>query len=90
MKPHRGVLILVLGILSLVGCGIFAGIPAWVMGTNDLKLIDAGTMDPSGRGLTQAGQILGMIATILFAVGVLVVLVLLILGVIGGAASHRG
>ena len=89
MKPHRGVLILILGILSLVGCGIIAGIPAWIMGSGDLKEIDAGTMDPSGRGLTQAGKILGMIATILFIIGVVVVGLLLILGVIGGAVSKQ-
>jgi len=65
MKPHRGVLILVLGILSFVFCGIFTAIPAWIMGSADLKEIDAGTMDPAGRGMTSAGRILGMINTLL-------------------------
>jgi len=64
-KPHRGVLILVLGILSIVLCGFFTGIPAWVMGNNDLKEMEQGIMDPSGRGMTQAGRIIGMIITIL-------------------------
>jgi hypothetical protein len=65
-KPHRGVLILVLGILSIVlGCGFFTGIPAWVMGNNDLKEMEQGIMDPSGRGMTQGGRIIGMIITIL-------------------------
>src|SRR5690242_17990991 len=32
MEPHRGTLILVLGILSLTGLGILTGIPAWIMG----------------------------------------------------------
>jgi hypothetical protein len=36
MKPHRGTLILVLGILSLVVCGLL-GIFVWVMGSGDLK-----------------------------------------------------
>jgi hypothetical protein len=71
MKPHRGTLILVLGILSLVVCGIFTGIPAWVMGSSDLKEMDAGTMDPSGRGTTQAGKILGIIATVLMILSVI-------------------
>ena len=65
-KPHRGVLILVLGIVSIVmGCGFLTGIPAWVMGNNDLKEMDQGIMDPSGRGMTQGGRIIGMIVTIL-------------------------
>ena len=52
MEPHRGVLILVLGILSLTVCGILAPF-AWVMGNTDLEKMRAGQMDPSGEGLTQ-------------------------------------
>lgn len=80
MRPHRGVLILVLGILGLVGCGIFTAIPAWIMGSNDLKAMTAGTMDPSGRSSTNAGRICGMIATILSIVAVALVIVLMALG----------
>jgi hypothetical protein len=89
MKPHRGVLILVLGILSLVGCGILTGIPAWIMGSGDLKEIDAGAMDPAGRGMTQAGKILGMIAVILTILGVVVFVALMALGLLAGTAGHR-
>jgi hypothetical protein len=64
MKPHRGVLILVFGILGLTVCGIFAPV-AWIMGNGDMKEIRAGTMDPSGEQLTNIGRILGMIGTIL-------------------------
>ena len=67
-QPHRGTLILVLGILGLTVCGI-CGIVAWVMGNNDLRAMAAGHMDPAGRGLTQAGRICGMITTILMLVG---------------------
>jgi hypothetical protein len=58
--PHRGVLILVLGILGIVMCFLLS-IPAWIMGNTDLAEIDAGRMDPEGRGLTQAGKVLGII-----------------------------
>ena len=64
LKPHRGVVVLVLGILGLTVCFI-CGIIAWVMGNNDLREMAAGTMDPSGRGITQAGKICGMISVIL-------------------------
>ena len=59
MKPHRGTLILVLGILGLVICAPLGplGIAAWVMGNGDLKQIDAGDKDHSGRSLTNAGRI---------------------------------
>jgi len=88
MRPHRGVLILVLGILGLLMCGIFTGIPAWVMGSSDLKDMAAGTMDPSGRGTTQAGKILGMIATILGALGLVIFIIVFITGGLA-AVLHR-
>jgi hypothetical protein len=74
MKPHRGTLILILGILGLVVCGPL-GIAAWVMGANDLKEMDAGTMDPSGRGTTQGGKICGIIACVLMVVAFILGLV---------------
>ena len=57
MEPHRGILILILGILSLVLCWFFTGIPAWIMGKSDLAKIEAGQMNPEGKGLTMAGMI---------------------------------
>ena len=68
-----------LGILSLVLCGIFTAVPAWIMGNSDLKAMAAGTMDPSGRPLTNAGRICGMISTILTIVGLVVVIILIAL-----------
>ena len=66
MLPHRGTTVLVMGILSLVICAPL-GIAAWIMGKGDLAKIDAGLMDPSGRGTTQAGMVLGIIGTVLLA-----------------------
>ncbi|MDH4241328.1 MAG: DUF4190 domain-containing protein, partial [Phycisphaerae bacterium] len=60
LAPHRGTLILILGILSLVCCFI-CGIVAWVMGNGDLKEMAAGRMDPAGEGMTKAGKICGII-----------------------------
>ena len=87
VAPHRGVLILVLGIIGIVCCFI-CGIIAWVMGNNDLREIDAGRMDPSGRGLTQAGKICGMVGVIL---GIIAIVINLIAFLAGGGLlfSHR-
>jgi hypothetical protein len=85
-QPHRGVLILVLGILGLVCCFI-CGIIAWVMGSGDLKQMDAGIMDASGRGLTQAGKICGMIAVVLQIVGFVIWLLAVGLGLAAGARN---
>ena len=89
MAPHRGVLILVLGILSFVGCGIFTAIPAVIMGGGDLKKMDAGQMDPEGRQLTNVGRILGIIGVIFFVIGLLFA-ILVIVGGLGTAAMEAG
>ena len=78
MAPHRGTLILVLGILGIFCC-IICGIIAWVLGNTDLREMDAGRMDPAGRGLTQAGKIcgiVGIILTVLSLVGWLLMMML--------------
>ena len=80
MKPHRGTLILVLGILSIPCCGLFTGIPAWIMASGDLKEMAAGTMDPAGRSNTTAGKICGIIGTCLSVAGIVIQLILLALG----------
>ena len=69
MKPHRAVTILVFGILGFLVCGFF-GIAAWVMGNQDLQEMDAGYMDPSGRDMTNAGRICGIISTALLILSV--------------------
>ena len=81
-------MILVLGILGLVLCG-FLGIAAWVMGSGDLKEIDAGLMDPSGRSMTNAGRICGMIATFLLILGALIGIAIFGLGFIGALTHSR-
>lgn len=64
VKPHRGGAILALGIIGIVVCFI-TGIIAWVMGSNDLKEMDAGMRDKDGYSLTKAGMICGIIGVVL-------------------------
>ena len=78
MKPHRGMTILVFGILGLVVCQLL-GIAAWVMGNQDLREMDAGWMDSSGRDLTNAGRICGMVATALLLIPAVAILLMLVL-----------
>lgn len=72
-EPHRGTMVLVFGILSIVlGTTVFLslvalpmGIAAWVMGGRDLRKMRMNQMDPQGEGMTQAGWICGIIGTII-------------------------
>ena len=86
LKPHRGTLILVMGILGLVVC-IICGIIAWVTGNSDLREMQEGTMDPSGEGLTKAGKICGMIAVILNLVFLGIWLLIMLFAIGAGAAG---
>jgi hypothetical protein len=78
---------LVLGILGLVLCGPL-GIAAWLMGSGDLKEMDAGAMDPAGRSNTNAGKICGIIATVLMAVGFLVGIMIFVFGFAAAGHAH--
>lgn len=63
-EHDKSTLILVLGILSLVCCGLFTGIPAIIMGRQAMQQIDSSGGMLSGRGKVQAGFICGIIGTV--------------------------
>ena len=69
VEPHRATTVLVLGILGLVCCGV-CGIIAWIFGNEDIRKMNNGQMDMSGYDTTRIGRLLGIIATVLWIVGV--------------------
>jgi hypothetical protein len=91
-EPHRGGLVLTLGIVSLVCapltlcCGVIGaifsvaglsvGITAWVLAQRDLKKMRANLMDPQGQGTTEGGRVCGIIGTILCSFGLLLAIAL--------------
>ncbi len=95
LKPDRGALVLTMGVLGIVSAPIgFAccaplgtvsvalGIIAWVMGSRDLKEMQSGLMDLGGQGITQAGQVCGIIATIIGGLVLLMGLLMLAVWVV--------
>ena len=77
---HRGGAILTLGLLGVICCQILAPI-AWALGNADLKSMEAGRMDPAGRGTTQAGMVLGIVGTVLMILGFGLQILMVTLGV---------
>jgi hypothetical protein len=78
-QPHpQGTTILVLGILSIVICGILGPI-AWIMGNNALAEIDRNPAAYSNRSTVNAGRICGIIGTVFLVLGI-VFYILLIAG----------
>ena len=74
---QKAVWALITGILSLICCGIIAGIPAIILGNSAKKEIAASGGMQSGGGMAQAGFVLGIISIaitilwiILYATGV--------------------
>ncbi|MGI9084561.1 MAG: DUF4190 domain-containing protein [Aeromicrobium sp.] len=62
---------LVLGIAGLVCCGLIAGIPAIILATQAKREIALAAGQQSGGGMATAGLVLGIIATALSAVYVI-------------------
>jgi hypothetical protein len=95
MVPHRGGVILALGILSIVfggGCGIglILGIIGWSMANRDIREMDDGIKDASGRGTVQAGKICSIIGVCLGALGFIIGMIYLVFFVLLAAAAAAG
>ena len=83
LQPHRGPLILTLGITSLVCfCLFFAAIPAIIMANEDLRKMDNGIMNADGRSITTAGKVIGIVALILNGLGFLIQVLFGLLGAV--------
>lgn len=86
LEPHRGMLVLILGALSLAVTPLI-GPFAWWMGATDLRKMRAGVMDPRGKGETHAGYVLGIIATVLLGIALLAIAVVLLMVLFGVFAA---
>jgi Domain of unknown function (DUF4190) len=73
---------LVCGILSLVICGVFTGIPAVVMGNRAIRGIDASNGSLDGRGMAKAGVICGWVS-----VAWTVLTIVLVIGLVAGSSG---
>jgi len=87
-EASQATTVLVLGILGVAVLQLL-GPFAWVMGNRELEAIDAGRRPPEGRSSANAGRILGIIGTVLLALGLIVGIVLL-LGAIALFATFVG
>ena len=70
---------LVLGIVGVVFCPLTAPF-AWVIGKRGMNEIDASGGRMGGRGLAQAGYVLGILGTILIVLILLFVVLAVVLG----------
>lgn len=83
----KAIIALVLGILSLVCCGLFAGIPAIFVARSELKSIDEGLSPETNRTLAKVSLILGIIGTVLSALGILIYAAIFIIAIVSGTQA---
>jgi hypothetical protein len=91
-EPHRGSMIMVMGILSFFVAGLILGPITWILGRSDLKKMREGTMDPEGESQTRTGVLCAMISTIIHGVGLVIGLIIAVLMIVvfGGAVFCIG
>lgn len=87
-EQSQATLALVLGIIGLVACQILGPV-AWVIGNNEIRAIDEGRRPPENRGNANAGKILGIISTVLLALGLFIIIALVVIG-LGAAVVETG
>ncbi|HKZ21511.1 MAG TPA: hypothetical protein VJQ57_15570 [Acidimicrobiia bacterium] len=85
-EASQAVTVLVLGILSLVVCGILGPI-AWKLGNDELAAISAGRRPGENLGMAQAGRICGIVGTCLLGLGLLFLIFWLVLVALGIAGA---
>ncbi|MBK8470517.1 MAG: DUF4190 domain-containing protein [Actinomycetales bacterium] len=89
VEHPQGTLILILGILSIVICGL-TGPFAWSMGRKALREIDTSGMAYSNRGQVQAGMITGIIGSVFLLLAILyLIFVVFIIGMAATQSSVR-
>ena len=76
-EPGRGWSLLALGVCGLLLLGPLSGIPAWIMGRNDLKKIAAGVIPVTQKTVTRVGMIFGIIGTFISPFTVLAIIVVM-------------
>lgn len=77
----RAIVALVLGILSLVCCGFFAGIPAIILGRVEMKASSQVSGAENNKTIAQIGFITGIIGTVFSALLALAYVLLFALGI---------
>ncbi len=89
--PNEGLAVasMVIGIVAFVlscgyGVGLLGSPVALVMGRVSMKRIDQSGGQLGGRGMAQAGFILGIIGTVLLVLVVVVLAVIVVIGLNGG------
>jgi hypothetical protein len=81
-EPHRGQTILILGIASIAVIHLLGPI-VWWMGSVDLRKMREGRMDRRGESETRIGYILGIVATVIMGISLVIGLLIFAMFIFG-------
>ena len=84
--PGSAIAALVCGILAVLGCMFFTGIPAMVLGRRAKREIEQSGGALTGEGLATAGFVTGLIGTIWSVLGAILLIVVI---AVGGVAAYE-
>ncbi len=85
VASHRAGFVLAFSLLGWFFCPVFS-IAAWLMGRGDLRQMDRGVMDESGRTVTQVGTIVAIVHCVVTALGLAAMLLFLIFGAVASVS----
>lgn len=85
-KQSQATTALVLGILGLLCCGFLAPV-AWILGQKSVREIDASGGALAGRGEAKAGQVLGIIGTVIMVLVVIWIVVSVVIAINSGTTT---
>lgn len=85
-KQSQATTALVLGILGLLCCGFLAPV-AWIMGQKSVREIDASGGALGGRGEAKAGQVLGIIGTVIIVLALIWVVISVVIAISAGTTT---
>ena len=80
MTSSKATTSLVLGLISLVFCGLLLGIPAMIIGRQAKREIRESRGQVGGDGLATAGFVTGLIGTVWSGLGLLLVVAVFVFG----------
>lgn len=89
-EESQAVLSLVLSIVGIVTCGGLLCPLGWYFAKKEIDGIEAGRRDPTKRDMAKAGQIIGIIGTLILVGFILFVGFFVALAIFGAAAEVNG
>lgn len=86
-EESGAIVALVVSILGIAVCSGLLSPVGWVLANKELAAIQEGRRDPTKRDMAKAAQVIGIIGSVLLALGLLFFVGFILIAIIGAAAG---